>query len=314
MTNNNALPSTARAVGVLALQGDFREHREMLEAMGHHAYEIRKPGELRDLDALIIPGGESTTIARLILSNGFLEPLREFCASGRPVWGTCAGAILLARHVDRLDRQGIEVMEIRVRRNAFGRQVDSFEAELDVKGLEGGPFRAVFIRAPQIEEVFPPAGVIARLEDGTIVAARQGNLLATSFHPELTGDSRLHAYFLTIGTGLNRTKPVAALPDGLPLALAPFVDGEGRLKRWPSRQNLQRAYVDWLAGKFEPGRRYSENEVNAIVDRQHTFSDVALLRRRLCDWGHLDRTRDGSAYWLADGATTIPNGRVKELA
>lgn len=197
---------TPRTVGVLALQGDFREHREMLEAMGHHAIEIRKPAQLEGIDALIIPGGESTTIARLILSNGFQEPLREFCASGRPTWGTCAGAILLAREVDRLDRPGIETMAIRVRRNAFGRQVDSFEADIAIEGVAGGPFRAVFIRAPVIEQVDPPARAIARLEDGTVVAARQGNLLATSFHPELTGDQRLHAYFLTIGTPQGAAK------------------------------------------------------------------------------------------------------------
>ncbi|MGI8927370.1 MAG: pyridoxal 5'-phosphate synthase glutaminase subunit PdxT [Tepidiformaceae bacterium] len=183
-------------VGVLALQGDFREHREMLEAMGQNVCEVRKPAQLAGLDALIIPGGESTTIARLILSNGFQQPLRDFCASGRPVWGTCAGAILLARSVDLLDRPGIEMMDIAVRRNAFGRQAESFEAALDVHGLEGPPFHAVFIRAPLIDSVSSPAEAIATLPDGTIVAARQGNLLATSFHPELTGDSRLHAYFL----------------------------------------------------------------------------------------------------------------------
>jgi 5'-phosphate synthase pdxT subunit len=188
-----------QTVGVLALQGDFREHREMLEAMGHEVREVRKVEQLRGLDALIIPGGESTTIARLILSNGFQEPLRSFCASGRPVWGTCAGAILLAKRVDNLDRPGIEVMDIRVRRNAFGRQVDSFEADLSVTGIEGEPFHAVFIRAPLIEEIIAPAVAVARLADGTVVAARQGNLLATSFHPELTGDNRLHALFLAMG-------------------------------------------------------------------------------------------------------------------
>lgn len=187
-----------QTVGVLALQGDFREHREMLEAMGHEVRELRKVDQLRGLDSLIIPGGESTTIARLILSNGFQEPLRSFCASGRPVWGTCAGAILLAKRVDNLDRPGIEVMDIRVRRNAFGRQVDSFEADLSVTGLEGKPFHAVFIRAPLIEEIFLPAEAIATLADGTVVGARQGNLLATSFHPELTGDNRLHALFLAM--------------------------------------------------------------------------------------------------------------------
>ena len=195
-----------RTVGVLALQGDFREHREMLEAMGHRAIEIRKPAQLEGIDALIIPGGESTTIARLILSNGFQQPLRDFCASGKPTWGTCAGAILLAKEVDRLDRPGIETMAIRVRRNAFGRQVDSFEEEIAIEGIDGGPFRAVFIRAPVIERVDPPARAIARLEDGTVVAARQGNLLATSFHPELTRDPRLHAYFLTIGAPQGAAK------------------------------------------------------------------------------------------------------------
>lgn len=184
---------------MLALQGDFREHREMLEEMGHEVREIRKVAQLEGLDALIIPGGESTTIARLILSNGFQQPLRDFCASGRPVWGTCAGAILLAKHVDNLDRPGIEMMDISVKRNAFGRQVDSFEADLRVKGVPGEPFHAVFIRAPLIDEVRAPAEAVCTLEDGTIVAAREGNLFATSFHPELTGDNRLHELFLTLG-------------------------------------------------------------------------------------------------------------------
>jgi 5'-phosphate synthase pdxT subunit len=187
-------------VGVLALQGDFREHREMLEGLGHAVTEVRKPSQLADVDSLIIPGGESTTIARLILSNGFQQPLRDFCASGAPVWGTCAGAILLAKEVDNLDRPGIETMDIAVRRNAFGRQVDSFEADLRIEGLSGPAFHAVFIRAPLIERTFGAASAICTLEDGTIVAARQGNLLATSFHPELTGDTRLHELFLTIGT------------------------------------------------------------------------------------------------------------------
>ena len=196
MSSNGRRPLT---VGVLALQGDFREHREMLERMGHHVCEIRKTGQLAEIDALIIPGGESTTIARLILSNGFQQPLRDFCASGKPVWGTCAGAILLAKRVDNLDRPGIETMDISVHRNAFGRQVDSFEAALTVEGLQGPPFHAVFIRAPLIQSVAGNARAICRLEDGTIVAAREGNLLATSFHPELTGDTRLHELFLTIG-------------------------------------------------------------------------------------------------------------------
>jgi 5'-phosphate synthase pdxT subunit len=211
MSENRA---QARTVGVLALQGDFREHREVLERLGHLVREIRKPDQLETLDALIIPGGESTTIARLILSNGFQQPLRDFCASGRPTGGTCAGAILLARQVDSLDRPGIEVMDIAVRRNAFGRQVDSFEADLDIAGLGGPPFHAVFIRAPLIESVFGDAEAVATLEDGTIVAARQGNLLATSFHPELTGDTRLHELFLSIGNRQSTIDDGAAVPGG----------------------------------------------------------------------------------------------------
>jgi len=199
MSSNHYINPGPLTVGVLALQGDFREHREVLETMGHQVREIRKPDQLHEIDALIIPGGESTTIARLILSNGFQQPLRDFCATGKPVWGTCAGAILLAKDVDNLDRPGIEVMDITVHRNAFGRQVDSFEADLTVRGIEDGPFRAVFIRAPLIRAVRAPAEAICTLEDGTIVAAREGNLLATSFHPELTGDHRLHALFLTLG-------------------------------------------------------------------------------------------------------------------
>jgi 5'-phosphate synthase pdxT subunit len=196
-----------RTIGVLALQGDFREHREMLEGMGHRVLEVRKVEQLDAVDALIIPGGESTTIARLILGNGFREPLRDFCQSGRPVWGTCAGAILLAKEVDHLDRPGIETMDISVCRNAFGRQVDSFEADLDV-----GPFRAVFIRAPLIRAVRSPARAIATLADGTIVAAREGNLLATSFHPELTGDTRFHELFL----GLCDERRPEGEPAGVP--------------------------------------------------------------------------------------------------
>ena len=171
----------------------------MLASIGQPSVEVRRPEQLDSLHSLIIPGGESTTIARLILRYGFTEPLRAFCASGRPLWGTCAGAILLANRVDELDRPGIEAMDISVARNAFGRQVDSFEASVDVEGLAGGPFRAIFIRAPVIESVGTGVEVLGRLDDGAIVAARQGNLLATAFHPELGGDTRMHEYFLTIG-------------------------------------------------------------------------------------------------------------------
>lgn len=301
-TEPAATPAASRQVGVLALQGDFREHREILDSMGHQVREVRKPAQLDGLDALIIPGGESTAIARLILSNGLQQPLRDFCASGRPVWGTCAGAILLAKHVDSLDRPGIEVMDITVQRNAFGRQVDSFEADLDIKGLDGGPFHALFIRAPIFVEVNRPAGVLASLPGGTVVAAREANLLATSFHPELTGDTRLHEYFLSIGSGAHAPETRLALPDGLPAHLAPFLDQLGRFRQWPVKGPMQREAVAWLARQFEPGRTYSESEVNALLDHIHTFSDAALLRRLLFDWGYLERAGDGSRYWLATTA------------
>ncbi len=294
----------ARTVGVLALQGDFREHREMLEAMGHVVVEVRKTAQLHDLDALIIPGGESTTIARLILSNGFQQPLRDFAASGRAVWGTCAGAILLAKAVDNLDRPGIEVMDISVRRNAFGRQTESFEADLDVLGLEGGPFRAVFIRAPQIEAVTHPAKAIATLADGTIVAAREGNLLATSFHPELTGDTRLHELFLRIGI---TCKYVRRDP---PAALAPFLDADGRLKTWPVKAHLQEVALGYVAKTFEPGKEYSEAEVNDLVSEAHSFGDAALLRRALVDTGIVTRTANGSVYHLVADGLRILAGQV----
>jgi len=188
----------APVVGVLALQGDFREHIEMLNMLRVVSCEIRLPSSLCDLDALIIPGGESTTIARLVLQYGFLEPLRDFCASGRPVWGTCAGAILLARDVDELDRPGIQAMDIQIQRNAFGRQLQSFQSQVAIDGISDGEFPAVFIRAPAIIDVDASVEILATLPDGKIVAARQRNLLATVFHPELTTDVRLHNLFLSM--------------------------------------------------------------------------------------------------------------------
>jgi 5'-phosphate synthase pdxT subunit len=224
MSNHHA---PQRTVGVLALQGDFREHREMLEALGHAVREVRKPAQLDALDALIIPGGESTTIARLILSNGFQQPLRDFCASGRPVWGTCAGAILLARQVDSLDRSGIETMDIAVRRNAFGRQVDSFEADLDIAGLEGRPFHAVFIRAPLIQSVSGDAQAIATPKTARWPPAR-ATCLATSFHPELTGDTRLHRALPDHGRWATSHQR-SAISEWLPTAdgRGPIADGPG---------------------------------------------------------------------------------------
>lgn len=188
------------AAGVLALQGDFAEHIAVLERLGVDAVEVRLPGQLDDLDALIIPGGESTTISRLIHQWGLLEPVRRRALEGMAVWGTCAGAILLAERTDDLDREGLQLMDITVERNAFGRQVDSFEVALAVPALGPEPFPAVFIRAPRITQVGPKAETLARLSDGTVVAARQERLLATAFHPELTGDLRFHQYFLSMAT------------------------------------------------------------------------------------------------------------------
>lgn len=197
-------------IGVLALQGDFAEHLVALRALGADAVEVRTLDQLRAVDGLIIPGGESTTIARLLIAFDLLAPLRDLIAQGLPVWGTCAGAILLAKHVTNLDRPPLAVMDITVERNAFGRQVDSFEADLKVAGVEGAPLRAVFIRAPIIQRVGRGVAVLATLEDGTVVAARQGHLLATSFHPELTEDRRMHGLFLSMVAEAVAARPASA--------------------------------------------------------------------------------------------------------
>lgn len=183
-------------IGVLALQGDFREHGQMLEQLGVRGPEVRLPRELEGLDGLIIPGGESTAIVRLMRTSNLLEPLRKLAADGFPMWGTCAGMILLAKRLDATGVPALEAMDIAVRRNAFGRQVDSFEADLAVPVLGDPPFHAVFIRAPIIQEIGARVEVLARLPDGTAVAARQNRLLATAFHPELTPDTRFHRYFI----------------------------------------------------------------------------------------------------------------------
>jgi pyridoxal 5'-phosphate synthase pdxT subunit len=189
-------------IGILALQGDVREHFRVLADCGVDAVGVRRPGELDAIDGLVLPGGESTTILKLARIFELLEPLRKRIADGLPVYGSCAGMILLA---DRLDEGGSPLEEtfggidMTVRRNAFGRQVDSFEEDVDVSGLAGGPVHAVFIRAPWVESVGPDAEPLGRVTGGAaagrIVAVRQQNLLATSFHPELTGDARIHAYF-----------------------------------------------------------------------------------------------------------------------
>lgn len=194
-------------IGVLALQGAFREHEEILRRMGVEERQVRRPEQLTGLGGLIIPGGESTTIGKLARAYGLIEPIREMIAAGKPVWGTCAGLILLAKMIGD-ETPYVAVMDAVVRRNAFGRQVESFETDLDVPCLDGlgGPsrtFRAIFIRAPLIETVGPGVEVLARLDGGPIVAARQRNVLATSFHPELTQDTRFHQFFLD----LERRRP-----------------------------------------------------------------------------------------------------------
>ena len=191
--------------GVLALQGAFVEHVHVLRSLGVEANEVRLPQDLVGLSGLIIPGGESTTIGKLAVAYNLVEPIRHMALDGIPIWGTCAGMILLAKDIGR-DQPLIGVMDIVVQRNGFGRQVDSFEIDLNVPALDavstaeeqGRPFRAVFIRAPYIERVGTGVEEIARLPEGVVVAARQGNLLGTAFHPELSGDTRFHRYFLTI--------------------------------------------------------------------------------------------------------------------
>lgn len=193
-------PSThITRVGVLGLQGDFAEHLRTLRAIGVEAIDVRRPEQLDDVDALIIPGGESTTIGKLAERYQIIPKLKERVTQGMPVWGTCAGAIFLAKDVPGHPHPIAALMDIEVERNAFGRQVDSFEADLDVKGLPGGPYHAVFIRAPKIKPGSNEVETIAALADGTVVAARERNLLVTSFHPELTPDDRFHRYFLSLG-------------------------------------------------------------------------------------------------------------------
>jgi 5'-phosphate synthase pdxT subunit len=189
-------------VGVLALQGDVREHLHALAEVDALARPVRRPEELDTVDALVLPGGESTTMSKLAVEFGMLEPVRKRIADGMPVYGSCAGMIMLASEVldGRADQQTFGGLDMTVRRNAFGRQVDSFEAGVSIDGIDGGAFHAVFIRAPWVERVGPGATVLARVTDGPaagrIVAVRQRQLLATAFHPELTGDLRVHRHFV----------------------------------------------------------------------------------------------------------------------
>ncbi|UGY90406.1 pyridoxal 5'-phosphate synthase glutaminase subunit PdxT [Streptomyces gobiensis] len=183
-------------IGVLALQGDVREHLAALAGAGAEARTVRRPEELAAVDGLVIPGGESTTISKLATAFGLLEPLRDRVRSGMPAYGSCAGMIMLADKIldPRSDQETIGGIDMIVRRNAFGRQNESFEAAIEVAGIEGGPVDGVFIRAPWVESTGAEARTLARY-DGHTVAVRQGNLLATSFHPELTGDHRVHSLF-----------------------------------------------------------------------------------------------------------------------
>lgn len=188
-------------IGVLALQGDFAEHKVILKKLNVEAVEVRLPRDLEGLSGLIIPGGESTTIGKLAVAYDLIQPIRDF-AETNPIWGTCAGAIFLSKNAKK-EQPILGLMDIVVERNAFGAQVDSFEADLNIEEVkiasgDPAPFHAVFIRAPIIESVSGTARVLAKIADGRIVAAIQGNLLATSFHPELTNDLRFHQYFVSL--------------------------------------------------------------------------------------------------------------------
>ena len=185
-------------IGVLAIQGDFLEHQQVLARLGVDAPEIRLPSQLEDIDGLIIPGGESTTIVQLIDIYGFRQPLTERVRSGLPLWGTCAGMIVIADRLRDRRPDPLRLMDIDVSRNAFGRQIDSFEEDIALEGIEGPDFRAVFIRAPAVNLMGDSVKVLAKVRDGRPVAVRQNRMLATSFHPELTGDDRVHQLFVSM--------------------------------------------------------------------------------------------------------------------
>jgi 5'-phosphate synthase pdxT subunit len=187
-------------IGVLALQGAFREHVATLAAVGVEAVEVRLPDDLRDVHGLILPGGESTTMRRLVARWGLREPILDLARSGAPIFGTCAGMIILARTIAGGEEPVLPLLDVVVERNAFGRQLDSFETDLDVPVLGERPVHAIFIRAPIIDDIGPEVDVLARLDDDRIVAVRQGNVIATSFHPELAGETRFHRLVATMAT------------------------------------------------------------------------------------------------------------------
>lgn len=192
-------PASSPHVGVLALQGDFREHLAVLRGLGADAVAVRRPSELASVSGLVIPGGESSVMDKLARTFGLFEPLRAAIANGLPVYGTCAGLIMLAdRVLDAIEgQQSLGGLDVTVRRNAFGSQLESFETDLDIPAVGDEPMHAVFIRAPIVETVGAAATPLAALADGRVVAVEQGNLVGTSFHPEMTGDTRFHEYFLS---------------------------------------------------------------------------------------------------------------------
>ena len=185
-------------IGVLAVQGDFAEHIAILRRLNVECREVRLPEQLEGIDGLIIPGGESTTLSRLMSIYHLRQPVQALADRGKAVWGTCAGMIMLAHEITEADPVPLKMMDIGVQRNAFGRQIDSFEQDLDIAGLEPDPFHAIFIRAPVVIRVGQQVKTLASLPNGRAVAVCQGNLMATAFHPELTDDTRLHQYFLEL--------------------------------------------------------------------------------------------------------------------
>ena len=190
-------------IGVLAIQGDFAEHIAILRKIGLDPREVRLPEQLKDLDGLIIPGGESTTLSRLMSIYNLREPIERMASDGRAIWGTCAGMIMLASEITEKDPIPLALMNIGVQRNAFGRQVDSFEQPLQIAPLSPDPYNCIFIRAPVVLRIGPQVEVLARLDDGRPVAVQQDNLLATAFHPELTQDIRVHKYFVELAEGTS---------------------------------------------------------------------------------------------------------------
>jgi len=193
-------------IGILALQGAFIEHESPLKKWGTEVIHVKLPGHLEGLDGLIIPGGESTTMLNLLTSSGLLNPLKKLSAECFPIWGICAGTICLARSIRNSNGSSspiLDAMDITVIRNAFGRQVNSFETDVKINALGDQPFHAVFIRAPVISKAQPTVDILGRLDNGSIIAARQANLLATTFHPELTDDTRMHSYFLDMVAGVK---------------------------------------------------------------------------------------------------------------